>query len=161
MRGLSTLERLILESIGHQTVKFDVIKLETGIQENVCFNLIQALIIRGVIQYEKNGYRINSSISPLMLEEINGSDARKAETLELLEAVVEKKSSGVFKFQKVAMDERDEKIFYAMLSNLESFLKDAHKKAQNYIPLKERKVIFWGTGRMNQLMNQIIRGENL
>ena len=158
MRGLSTLERLILECIGNQTVKFDMIKGQTGIQENVCFNLIQALIIRGVICYEKSGYRINPSISPLMMDEINGSDARKSETLELMEAVLEQKNQSSFKFQKIAMDERDEKIFYAMLSNLESFLKDAHKKAQATIPLKERKVIFWGTGHMNHLMKQVIAG---
>jgi hypothetical protein len=158
MRGLSTLERLILECIGNQTVKFDVIKSETGIRENVCFNLLQALIIRGVVQFEKSGYRINPTISPLMLEEINGREARRAETLELMEAIVEQKNQGSFKFQKVAMDERDEKIFYAMLSNLESFLKDAHKKAHNAIPLKERKVIFWGTGHMNYLMKHVLSG---
>lgn len=160
MRGLSTLERLILECIGNQLVKFDAIKTETGIQENVCFNLLQALIIRGVVQFEKHGYRINPTLSPLLLEEINGRDARRAETLELMEAVVEQKDQGSFKFQKVAMDERDEKIFYAMLSNLESFLKDAHKKSQSSIPLKERKVIFWGTGHMNYLMKHVISGGN-
>jgi hypothetical protein len=93
-----------------------------------------------------------------MLDEINGSEARKLETLELMEAVLEQKLQSSFKFQKVAMDERDEKIFYAMLSNLDSFLKDAHKKAQTTIPLKERKVIFWGLGNMNQLMKQVIMG---
>jgi hypothetical protein len=57
------------------------------------------------------------------------------------------------------MDSRDEKIFIAMLSNLESFLADAHKKAQSTVPVKERKVIFWGLGEVNQLMNQIVAGK--
>jgi hypothetical protein len=159
MRGLSSLERLILECIGNQVAKFETIKSDTGIQENVCFNLLQALIIRGIVQFDRSGYRINPAISPMMLDEINGREARRVETLELMEAVVEQKDQGTFKFQKVAMDARDEKIFYAMLSNLESFLKDAHKKAQSSVPLKERKVIFWGTGNMNQLMKQVLMGE--
>jgi hypothetical protein len=86
-------------------------------------------------------------------------EAKIAESLELIEAVVENKAPRVFRFQKVAMDTRDEKIFLAMLSNLESFLIDAHKKAHAYVPLKERKVIFWGVGEVQSLMNQIVMGK--
>jgi hypothetical protein len=53
------------------------------------------------------------------------------------------------------MDERDEKIFLALLSNLESFLIDADRKAKNTIPLKERKVIFWGMGEVKSLLDQL------
>ncbi len=94
-----------------------------------------------------------------MMEEINGYEARKAESLELIEAVVDQSSDRIFRFSKIAMDSRDEKIFIAMLSNLESFLKDAHVKAQSTVPLKDRKVVFWGMGDVQKLMNQVIVGK--
>lgn len=158
MRGLSSLERVILESIGMDSLTYDEVQAQSGLQENVCFNILQALIIRGILKCSGNKYTINENISPLMMEEINGLEARKAESLEIMEAVLEQNTDKIFRFQKVAMDSRDEKIFKAMLSNLESFLKDAHKKAQSSVPLKNRQVVFWGMGEVQGLMNQVMTG---
>lgn len=159
MRGLSSLERVILECIGKQALSYDDVQHQSGLQENVCFNILQALIIRGILKTEGNLYKVSETISPLMMDEINGFEARKAESLELIEAVVDQSSDRIFRFSKIAMDSRDEKIFIAMLSNLESFLKDAHVKAQSSVPLKDRKVIFWGMGDVQKLMNQVIVGK--
>lgn len=158
MKGLSSLERVILESIGRQTLVYEDIQMQTGLHENVCFNVLQALIIRGIVTTNGHVYRINETLSPLMMEEINGVDSKMAESLELMEAVLEQKTNRVFRFQKVAMDSRDEKIFLAMLSNLETFLADVHKKSQASVPLKERKVVFWGMGEVKALMSQIVTG---
>jgi DNA-binding IclR family transcriptional regulator len=158
MRGLSSLERVILEVIGKQSFSYEEVQMQSGLQENVCFNILQALIIRGILRTDSGRYKVSEHISPLMMEEINGLEARKAESLELMEAILEQKTERVFRFQKVAMDSRDEKIFLAMLSNLESFLKDAHMKAQSSVPHKERKVVFWGMGEVQVLMNQVMVG---
>lgn len=158
MKGLSSLERAVLEAVGKQNFTYDEVQLHTGLHENVCFNVLQALVIRGILTTNGSRYRISDNISPLVMEEINGREARIAESLEMIEAVVEQHEDRHFRFQKVAMDERDEKIFLAMLSNLDSFLADAHKKAQSSVPLKNRKVVFWGMGEVKSLMSQIIRG---
>lgn len=158
MKGLSSLERVILECVGNQSLGFDEILFQSGLQENVCFNILQALIIRGLLRQEMGKYKVNENISPIVMEEINGTEARKAETLELIEAILEQSEMRQFRFQKVALDSRDEKIFSAMLANLDSFLKDAHQKAKSQVVLKDRKVIFWGVGEMNKLLNQIIVG---
>lgn len=158
MRGLSSLERVVLECIGNQNLSYEEIQFQSGLQENVCFNIIQALIIRNVLKTVKGGYVINENISPLMMEEMNGLEARKAESLELMEAILDKSADKIFRFQKVAMDERDTKIFKAMLSNLDSFLKDAHQKAEKNIPLKNRQIVFWGMGELLPTMNQVMRG---
>lgn len=158
MKGLSSLERVILECVGTQHLSYEEIHNQSGLQENVCFNLIQALLIRGILKTEGSRYKINENISPLMMEEINGMDARKSESLEMMEAVLDQKENRIFRFQKVAMDSRDEKIFLAMLSNLDSFLKDANQKAQKNVPVKERKVIFWGMGQVQALMKQVMEG---
>lgn len=158
MKGLSSLERIVLECLGKQSLSFDEIHSQSGLHENVCFNILQALIIRGILSTSGQTYQINQNISPIMMEEINGIEAKQAESLELIEAVLEQKQNRVFRFQKVAMDARDEKIFLAMLSNLDSFLQDAHKKAQNEVAIKDRKVIFWGVGEVQTLMNQVVTG---
>lgn len=157
MKGLSSLERAVLECLGKKSLTYDEIQFQSGLHENVCFNILQALIIRGVIATDGARYRISENLSPIIQEEINGMDAKISESLELIEAVLEQ-SNRNFKFAKVAMDSRDEKIFLAMLSNLEAFLVDAHKKAEANVPLKDRKVIFWGIGDVTSLMNQMIRG---
>ena len=158
MKGLSSLERIILESIGKKALSYEEIQIQTGLHENVCYNVLQALVIRSIVKTDGVNYKISDSLSPLMMEEINGVKAKLAESLELMEAVVEQKEDRVFRFQKIAMDARDEKIFLAMLSNLDSFLADAHKKAQSTVPMKERKVVFWGVGEVKNLMNQIVAG---
>lgn len=158
MKGLSSLERIVLECIGNRPCTYEGTIFQTGLHENVCFNIIQALVIRGLITFEAGYYKIKDNLSPLMLEEINGLQAKQAESMETIEAVIEQESGRIFRFQKVAMDARDEKIFMAMLSNLDSFLADAHKKAQNNTPLKERKVVFWGMGEVGGLMKHIVTG---
>lgn len=156
MKGLSSLERIVLESINKKSLNYDEILYQTGLHANVCFNIIQALVIRGILKIENSSYYISENISPLMMEDMNGIHAKHAESLEMIEAVVEGKENRTFRFQKVAMDERDEKIFLAMLSNLDSFLADAHRKAEKQTPFKERKVVFWGVGEVQNLMNQLI-----
>lgn len=158
MKGLSSLERIILESLGKQVLVYEDIQQQTGLHENVCFNVLQALVIRGLVNTDGVRYRISESLPPLIMEEINGPEAKQAESLEMIEAVLEQKNGKVFRFQKIAMDSRDEKIFLAMLSNLESFLIDAHRKAQGSVPMKDRKVVFWGMGEVKNLMSQIVMG---
>ncbi len=161
MKGLSSLERVVLECVGNQALNYDEIQTTSGLQENVCFNILQALIIRGILKLDANKYRLNPILPDLLMEEINGIEAKKAESLELMEAVLDLNSEKIFRFQKIAMDARDEKIFVAMLSNLESFLKDAHLKSKKYIPVKERKVVFWGMGQVQHLLNQTIGGRHI
>jgi cyanate lyase len=158
MKGLSSLERIILESLGKKTMVFEEIQMQTGLHQNVCFNVLQALIIRGLLASDGKHYKVSENLSPLILEEVNGHESKVAESLELIEAIVEQKQDRVFRFQKIAIDSRDEKIFMAMLSNLDDFLADAHKKVQANVPLKDRKVIFWGMGEVKTLMSQIVTG---
>ncbi len=159
MKGLSSLERSVLECLGKKNLTYEEIHFQSGLHENVCFNILQALIIRGVLATDGARYRISENLSPLIQEEINGMDAKLAESLELIEAVLDQPAGRNFKFAKIAMDSRDEKIFLAMLLNLETFLLDAHKKSEANVPLKDRKVIFWGVGEVNTLMHQMIRGK--
>ncbi len=158
MKGLSSLERIVLDSINKNQLTYNEVLNQSGLHENVCFNILQAMVIRGILATDGVRYRVSENLSPLVNEELNGLEARQAECLELIEAVVDQKTPRIFRFQKIAMDERDEKIFNAMLTNLEMFLVDAHKKAHASVPIKSRKVVFWGVGEVQSLMKQIVQG---
>ena len=158
MKGLSSLERIVLECVGARSLQYHEIQAQSGLHENVCFNITQALVIRGFLKVNGSYYQAREDISPLLMEEINGQEAKEAECLELMEAVLGHKGRKTFKLRKVAMDDRDEKIFLAMLSNLECFLDDVHEKSEALTPLKSRKVVFWGVGEVQSLMNQILVG---
>jgi predicted DNA-binding transcriptional regulator len=155
MKGLTSIERIILECLGKRSLNYREVQDQTGLKENVCFNVLQSLIIRGLLRTDGIHYSVASSLPPSMMEEINSIEAKYAETLEMIEAVLEQKEERTFRFQKIALDEKDEKIFLALLSNLETFLIDADKKAKNTIPFKERKVIFWGMGEVKSLLDQL------
>ena len=49
MKGLSSLERIILESLGKQVLAYEEIQMQTGLHQNVCFNVLQALIILAML----------------------------------------------------------------------------------------------------------------
>lgn len=159
MKGLSSLERVIIETIARNKLTYEEIQRQSGLMEHVCFNLLQTLIMRGLITTDGINYQQNDNLSSLVSEEINSQDSKIAEALELIESVVEQKENRLFRFQKVALEPRDEKIFLAMLSNLETFLIDSHKKSHGIIPVKNRKIIFWGIGDVQNALNQMLRGE--
>lgn len=159
MKGLTALERVIVESLAKQSLRFEMIQNQTGLQENICFNLLQALIIKGIVSFEKSNYKINPNISPKIIEDINGIEAKKVETLEIIEAIAEMKSDKIYRMQKIALDEKDEKIFRAMLYNLESFLKEANQKSQSSISLKENKIVFWGMSDVQKVVSHIVTGQ--
>lgn len=159
MKGLSALERVILECIGTNSYTYNKIQSLSGLQETVCFNILQTLLIRGIINYESGKYQICLNFPSEIIEELNGSNARRAESVELIEAIIEQESNKFFTIKKISMDEKDEKIFLAMLSNLETFLKESHKKSHSYTDFKNRKIIFWGMSGIEQTINQIIKGK--
>jgi hypothetical protein len=158
MNTLSTLERTILECLETKEKSFIEINLQTGLKKHVCHNLLQSLIFRGLIKTNGQTYQITRDINPNILLELNSLDAKKAESLEMIEAIVNSPADSVFKLKKIAMDSREEKIFLALLSNLETFLSDVHKKNAKNIAVKNRKIIFWGMGEIQDLMNQMTQG---
>ena len=58
MKGLSSLERVVLESIGKEVLGYEEIKNQAGLMENVFHNVLQALIIRGLVAMDGTKYRI-------------------------------------------------------------------------------------------------------
>lgn len=158
MKGLSTLERIILETISTKELSHQQIISESGLHPNVCSNLLQALVMRGFLRTNGLTYHINKNIPESLKEDVNCKESKHAESLEIIEATIDLENHRYFRLQKIALDDKDLRIFHAMLVNLDSFLKEAHQKSQREIPLKDRQVIFWGYAQVDTLMNQLVMG---
>ena len=144
MKGLSVLERVIMESLGNKELCFGDVVNETGLEESICFGVLQSLLVQGLIKITAGSYSINPHIPQERLLQLNGREAKKIESLEMIEDIVSNDHQNNFLFNKVALDEKDEKILLAMLKNIELFLKESNQKSQNRIKTKDRKIIFWG-----------------
>ena len=154
MKGLSTIERVILEALSNQSLTIREIQNETGLTSNVTFNLLQALIIRGLVAYQNSAYCINQNIPQSVIQTLNAEEARKFEALELITSMVEAPSNEEFKLKKVYLEGADEKIFKSLLIQMESLINEASKKRKGSV--KDCKVIFWACDNYGSIIKRLV-----
>lgn len=155
MKGLSTIERIVLEALDTNNKSLKEIQQETGLTENMTFNLLQALIIRGLVGYESSGYHLGRHIPAEIITNLNSESSKKLEALELITSMIESPQDEVLKLRKVYFDGSDEKIFKSLLIQLESLINEASKKKKG--TLKESKVIFWAYDSYSSLIQRMVQ----
>ena len=145
---LSSLERIVLESIGRGKTEAFAIGEDTSLSPGVVQEILLQMTENNLIQQNDNKYSLKS-------EHLSSLDI-KSEVKEMAETLItsclknkihhgegaQKSNLGL---QKVWMTEGEEKIFRAMLTNIETYLNNL-KKQNIAFPskLSEQKVIFWG-----------------
>lgn len=154
MKGLFIHERVILESLSKTPLDFETLQKKTGLQDDMSFRIIQGLIIKGLIQNESGQLCLSHKIPQGQLEELNGPEARKLESLEFIEKVIQKDSKDHFHLQRFALAKSEEKILRAMIYNLESFLKECHQKNHKSIQVKDHTLFFWGLESIDFLLKE-------
>lgn len=151
---ITSIERFILETLENKHMSYEEIRNECGLKDNVCFNTLQALVIKSIITTNGAYYMINKNISKECVNQINHPLHKAQESSELFDSfLLTAKES--FVLTKVALDEKDQKIFKAMLTNLESFISDCHNKSKKEISYKNRSFVFWGMTKNSHLINEI------
>lgn len=151
---ITSIERFILETLESKEMTYEKIKDESGLKDNVCFNTLQALVIKNIVITNGAFYSINRKLCLESVKKINSPLHKTQENNELLEHfLLTQKDS--FVLTKVAMNEKDQKIFKAMLKNLESFVKDCHHSNQAEISYKERSFVFWGMTKNENIIKEI------
>lgn len=151
---ITSIERFILETLENRQMTFEEIREESGLKDNVCFNTLQALVIKNIINTNGAIYSINKSMTQELISQINHPLHKAQESSELFDHFL-MTSKESFLISKVALDEKDKKIFKAMLSNLESFIKDCHNKNKKITSYKNRTFVFWGMTQNNNLINEV------
>src|SRR5690606_17623443 len=151
---ITSIERFVLETIDNKQMSYDEIKNECGLKDNVCFNTLQALVIKNIVTTNGATYTINKNISSENISKINHPIHKAQESSELVESFL-LTSKDAFVLSKVALNEKDQKIFRAMLKNLEDFINDCHKSNKKNISYKDRSFIFWGMTKNQHLINEV------
>lgn len=152
---ITSIERFILETVENEMKTFNDILNESGLQENVCFNTLQALVIKNIISTNGLHYFINKNIPKGTVERINSSRFKNQESLELIEHFLNTTTED-FIISKVALNNKDYTIFKAMLKNLDSFIKDCHSRAKKEIQYKDRTFVFWGMTKNENIIKEMV-----
>ncbi|MDP7319302.1 MAG: hypothetical protein QF441_01775 [Bacteriovoracaceae bacterium] len=152
--NLTIVERMILESLLNKQLKKEQIMTSTGLNQEIVNHSLSDLIIKSLVRKEDHYYRLNSLNSALKQELTNLNNV----TTELTEIVhsclnLKQKSQAEFKMRKVYLSPKDEKLFYGMLYNIESFLNGLNQTNNN---LTEKTVFFWGSANYEKISNNII-----
>jgi hypothetical protein len=157
MNTLNTFERSVLEILSFEPATIDEITRKTGIGKLICQKILQDLLEKKIIQTNGMIFQISEIINSKLLNEINSPEYLNLELLEYIEAVIENRSTHPFKFKKISISECDYKLLGAMLSNIDSFLKEAEKSAKSHHEFQNQKIIFWGAGDLQNINNQMLK----
>lgn len=152
---ITSIERFILETIENEKMTYDQVRFETGLQDNICFNTLQALVIKNILNTNGVQYFINRNMSKEVIEKINLGRFKREESIELIENFMNSQSED-FVISKVALNDKDFKIFKAMLKNLESFVKDCHNQSKKEMSYKDRTFVFWGMTKTSNIINELV-----
>ena len=143
MYHFTILERMILESINKSSKNLEEVAEDTGLEQNICLNIVYSLLAKNLVVCAKGSYSFNQSLSKAIVAELKNKRNRAIEVNALVrecvkDSVVENGESFVFK--KVYMSEKEKKLLKAMFYNIESFLSGLSASG----PTKEETFIFWG-----------------
>lgn len=146
--SINIVERYIIESINNEKLFINQIAKKTKLELNYIYNILKSLIERKILASQDERYFLNPNLEKEQLIQIQSKENKYYEISEILSACLRENLFNEnplinFKFKKVFLNEKEEKIFSGLLYNLEAFLNSIPKREQI---ISEQKIIFWGGG---------------
>jgi hypothetical protein len=155
MKGFTTLERVIIDSIHKRKSTIPEMKEDTGIDLHIINNILQALILKGLVQQKHSEYSLTSHLPVKVVDHLNSFEAKKFEAQDLLNQIIQPENSSNVKVKKYFLNEKDNKILQALLINLETFLDEA-TKTNKQIKSRDMNVMFWATGNYSDVIQNCL-----
>ncbi|MBY0518669.1 MAG: hypothetical protein K2P81_17295 [Bacteriovoracaceae bacterium] len=154
MYTLTSVERVVLESIGSRPRDIYELMSDTRLELKFLANILHAMILRGYIIHSDEGYCVNPHLPKNELEMINNPQSCKAEALELIEGMMnhEKPNIGI---RKAWISEKDKKILNAMFTNIEQFVRTLPNPPKD-VPLHDYTLIVWGQNGYGEAIKRVI-----
>lgn len=151
MKELLLIERSVIEAIAHGAKKVLDISKELNMEFNLVLALLSRLRAKGIIELNEGGYYISKN--ELAWKRVNAEIPTEIKEIShnLVDCYFNDKAKNGLKLQKIYMSNKDEKIFKSLLNNIELFL-DGLKKEKRRSPIKDQKVILWGYGQYDDLI---------
>ncbi len=159
--NLTSIERMILESLSDYPKTLKEIVEDTGLNVVVAFNAINNLYFYKIIKTFNDTYSIDIVNLSKWKDTINNHSNVKMELKELVEGLVNncldnnKRKNTPMGLKKVWMDEKDEKTFQGLVKNLESFLSSLEQKPKKSF-LKHKKIIMWAQAKYGDVASTLL-----
>ncbi len=151
---ISALERYILESIVKENKTLSQLHFDTSLCPKIIEKTLQKLIEKQLILKKKNHFHLQTQ--NLKILEKRPPEQRALELNQIVKDSIKnamiKKTDGEFNFNKVYLNEKDHKIFEAMIRNLEDFLSGAQKYKG---PTSKEVLFFWGLKSYRKIIGDL------
>ena len=161
MKGLLTVERMVLESINKGKNEIKIISEDTSLGEMFVRTILSNLKDYNLIKYQKGKYSLTEKVENL--REFNKPQNVKHEVKDLFSSLVDNYYSSegapTLKMQKVWLTDFEYKVLNSYLINMEAFIKSVRKDRLLHPEeevLAEQRIIFWGTDTYSNLINSTL-----
>jgi hypothetical protein len=153
---ITPLERLILESLSRKEKDLSSLEDDTKLDQLILSNILQSLAAKNLVILERRKYYLNQALSNLMIKELKDNQSVMAEVNQVIKVCMNNMlnhNEGLFKYKKVYMDKSEEKLFNALLIQMETFIDGL---SRNKGKTHEQKVIFWGSDTYENITHQLL-----
>lgn len=163
MKGLLTVERMVLESVAKGREIVCEISNDTKLTDMFVRTILSNLNDYGLVKYRRGRYSLSSDTK--RLTEFNMSSNVKLEVKDLFGSLVDnyfekRNENQTLKMQKIWLTDLEFKILKSMMDKMQSYIisirKDRLLRPEQEV-LAEQRVIFWGTDTYTSLINKSIK----
>ena len=156
MQVLTSVERIVLESIGRSPKGISELMRDTRLELKFLANILHALSLRSYIVLKEDGYHPNKYLPEEELLLLNDETAVRHEALELIEGLAQAKGKklGV---RKAWVSERDRAILKALLKNVEDFMLNL-PPAPKEAAIHDYTLVVWGEDFYGPTIQRLIGG---
>lgn len=156
-------ERAILESLQRGDKTINALWQDLQLDPRFLMPLLQYLLVKGFILYEKSFYRLNCQNQHLWDPKHIPAGELKKEVKDLLCTAIEdlferKENKGFLKLKKVWMTQGESSIFHSLIKNVETFVDnlvaDRTKNPQKFQneKLAEKMIVYWGASEYRDVL---------
>ena len=154
MTGITTIERLLLESLGQGPKEIPALMVDTQLDLRILSNVLHALTLRSFVIRTTEGYALNKHLSESERKSIDAFDAKKSEVMELISGLYNQHSNQL-RVRKVAMTDKDRTILRGLLKNVEDFVSGLPAPTK-HAPTHSWSVVAWGEDKYSTIVQRLI-----
>ncbi len=152
---LTTIERIILESLNKKKKSLKEVIDDVGIKGTSALMALESLIQKDLVLKNEELYQLSLSSKEKLIDMMKNKASIKSEVQELINyslnlAIKEKR--GEFSLKKVYLNEKDEKMINSLFSQLQNYIDKLLEKPTNHPTYKE-KILYWGGSRYCDILD--------
>lgn len=153
--NITVAERMVLESLAKKSKNtFELVNC-TSLDRIALQHILSSLISKNLVLTLDSKYKINKKLNQAILDELHDEVNAQVEFKEIAAACFRTRleEGSLLKLKKVFMTKEEERIFNALLINLELFIDGLTSKQDH---LTKQQIVFWGGGKYGEITHNTI-----